>query len=177
MGYEGFYSNHSADRGGETWKGIAREFHPSWLGWGIIDQYVKKDMLKYNDLLEVYVQDFYKRLYWDKVNLTKVGELLPDTSLELFDIAVNMGTLRAGQFLQRALNIFNRDEKKWNDLVVDGKIGNMTLSVIDKYKEGDNNNYILKLVILLKAKHYIDIVENNKTQEVFIRGWLNRIQL
>ena len=177
MGHEGGYSNHPSDRGGETWKGIARNFHPLWKGWQIIDQYVDKNMLRYNNLLEFHVKEFYKILYWDKVNLTKISGKLPDTSLELFDIAVNMGTTRAGQFLQRALNILNRDEKIWNDLTVDAKIGNMTLAVIDKYIENNNEDYILKLIVLLKAKHYIDIVEKNETQEAFIRGWLNRIQI
>jgi rhodanese-related sulfurtransferase len=34
-----------------------------------------------------------------------------------------------------------------------------------------------KLIILLKAKFYIDIAEKNETQEEFIRGWINRINL
>lgn len=177
MSHEGYYSNHPSDRGGETWKGIARNFHQDWDGWKIIDQYIDKKMLSYNNLLEHKVKEFYKKNYWDKLRLTEVSQYIPATGIELFDVAVNMGVLRASMFLQRALNILNRAEKSWDDLIVDGKIGNITLSVIDKYIQNDDEQYIFKLIVLLKAKHYIDIVEKNETQEVFIRGWLNRIQL
>ena len=37
--FEGGYSNDEADRGGETFAGIARVYHENWLGWKIIDQY------------------------------------------------------------------------------------------------------------------------------------------
>ena len=31
--FEGGYVNHKADKGGETYKGIARNFWPKWKGW------------------------------------------------------------------------------------------------------------------------------------------------
>jgi lysozyme family protein len=42
MGHEGIYSNNPKDRGGETYKGIARKFHPSWEGWKAIDRMKNK---------------------------------------------------------------------------------------------------------------------------------------
>jgi lysozyme family protein len=174
---EGGYSNHGSDRGGETYRGIARNFHEGWKGWNIVDDYADKSALKHNTTLNVLVKQFYKEKYWDAVKLDRISYMLSDTSLELFDIAVNMGVSTAGKILQRALNILNRDEKIYTDLIVDGKIGNMTLSIVDKYLEKDSEEYIFKLIVLLKAKRYIDIVERNDTQEVFIRGWLNRVKL
>lgn len=37
MGNEGGYANNPADSGGETYKGIARKFHPAWPGWKMVD--------------------------------------------------------------------------------------------------------------------------------------------
>ena len=42
MGHEGGYAFHELDRGGETYKGIARNFHKNWEGWKIVDN-CKKD--------------------------------------------------------------------------------------------------------------------------------------
>lgn len=181
MKLEGGYSNHSSDRGGETYKGISRVFHKNWLGWVIVDSYTNKQNLQKDINLQKEVKSFYKKNYWDKVNLDIISNYLPECSLELFDIAVNMGSNKAGNILQRALNILNRNEKLYSDLETDGIVGNKTINSIDKYisyvREHEPEALLLKLISLLKAKHYIDIVEANKTQEVFIRGWLKRIKI
>ena len=39
MGHEGGYNNDPDDVGGETYKGIARNYHASWEGWKIVDMY------------------------------------------------------------------------------------------------------------------------------------------
>ena len=36
---EGGYVNNPADRGGETYKGIARKYHKSAFMWTLIDRY------------------------------------------------------------------------------------------------------------------------------------------
>ncbi len=172
MKNEGGYSNLLLDRGGETYKGISRYFHPLWEGWEIID-----DEDFNNPQLEPMVRRFYKWNYWNKVNLTKISIIVSKVSLELFDIAVNMGTMKASSLLQRTLNILNRDEKIYDNLIVDSLVGSITLWTIDKYIEQNSEELLLKLIQLMKAKHYIDIVESNQTQEVFIRGWLNRVNI
>jgi lysozyme family protein len=173
--HEGGYVNHGSDRGGETYMGIARNFHPDWEGWKILDLTYFKSMLKYNAELNNLVKKFYKDKYWDKMKLDSFPSGMEELQFELFDTAVNMGKARSGKLLQRALNILNRNEKIIGDIKVDGIVGNMTISVIDKYKR--ETGYLFKLFVLLKAKIYIDILENNHSQEAFARGWINRIQL
>ena len=177
MGHEGGYSNHVSDTGGETFMGISRKYNPDWNGWSIVDNYIYKEKLNDNTKLISYVRDFYEKSYWNtpKLNLERLSEQYPQVACELFDVAVNMGTTRAARFLQRALNILNRDEKNYDDLQVDGFCGNVTFNIIDKYSGSEM--YLRKMIILLKAKFYIDLVERNETQEVFIRGWINRINL
>lgn len=172
---EGGYVNHKNDRGGETYMGIARNFHPNWGGWVMVDAEEDKTQLKENEELTELVKLFYKIEYWDKLKLDNFSEGFDDLRFELFDTAVNMGWRRAGRLLQRSLNILNRNGKIINDIKVDGLIGKATLSVVDKYKE--EAYYLFKLFVLLKAKIYIDILEHNPTQEAFARGWINRIQL
>ena len=175
--YEGGYSNHSKDNGGETYKGISRVYHSKWEGWKIIDKFSDKSDLQYNKTLQKQVKEFYKEKFWDSVKLDMISILYEKTAIELFDIAVNMGTQTAGKMFQRALNILNRDELNYSDLKVDGLIGKNTLNSLDIYNKKNNETDFLKLILLLKAKKYIDIVESNTNQEVFIRGWLKRINL
>ena len=37
--YEGGYVNDKDDRGGETYRGVSRRYHPNWSGWKIVDEY------------------------------------------------------------------------------------------------------------------------------------------
>ena len=36
---EGLYCDEPGDAGGETYRGIARVYHPHWVGWELIDSY------------------------------------------------------------------------------------------------------------------------------------------
>jgi len=172
ISHEGGYSNHPSDRGGETFNGISRVFHPEWKGWIKLDKTDFKSMVD----LDNEVKDFYKGKFWDILKLDEISKKISNSAIELFDISVNMGVRTAGKILQRSINILNREEHTYDNLIVDGLIGNKTISMIDKYLSTDTEAYLLKLILLLKAKHYIDIVEANESQEVFIRGWLNRIK-
>lgn len=101
---EGGYSNDPDDRGGETWKGIARNFHPSWGGWSIIDLYKKippfPECLNDNKNLENSVKRFYKEMFWDKIKGDKIkSQSIADS---LYDSAVNMGHKQAIVLAQRS---------------------------------------------------------------------------
>ena len=45
LAHEGGYVKDPDDRGGETYKGIARRYNPGWSGWARIDK-AKKQALK-----------------------------------------------------------------------------------------------------------------------------------
>jgi len=90
---EGGYVNDPDDSGGETYKGIARNFWKNWPGWPIID-HAKGDeefpnSLSFIELLQNAVISFYKANFWDKVG----GDGLSDQSIAdmLVDSAVNEG--------------------------------------------------------------------------------------
>lgn len=91
--FEGGYVNDKNDRGGETYKGIARKFHADWKGWSIIDSYKKKPNFPKNlasdSQLPTLVKNLYRKLYWDAVWGDKL--LNQKVANDLYDTAVNMG--------------------------------------------------------------------------------------
>jgi len=173
--FEGGYSNDPDDAGGETYKGVARKFNPTWDGWIIIDNTTNIDTLKNNKDLQENVEVFYKAMYWDKFQ----GDLIPNQEIanELFDNAVNMGVNRSVTFLQKSLNVLNRNQKNYNDIIEDGIFGNNTLKTLHKYLNYDKPNLILKVMNILQGAHYINYMKKSPSQEKYARGWLSRVKL
>lgn len=176
LGHEGGYSNHEKDRGGETYKGIARKFHASWLGWEIIDKAKINNVpknLDNNKELHEHVKILYRQQYWAPIN----GDKLPNQEIaeEIFDTGVNMGVRRSARFLQESINLLNENEKRQVDLIVDGAIGRNTIKALNKtLKKDKSNRYVMLLLNLFQGMRYISILKANPSQEVFTRGWLNR---
>jgi len=173
--YEGGYSNHPNDKGGETYKGISRVHFPEWSGWAYLDRAATKgdvDWIQVGIDLRFHVESFYK-VIWDLMSLDEIDhQPLAD---ELFDIAVNMGNGRAIKFLQEALNVLNRNQTLYPDLKVDGLFGPVTRAQLLERKE--DYELIEKVVVVLRGAFYLDIMRANPTQEAFARGWLKRIQI
>lgn len=172
--YEGGYSNHPNDNGGETYKGIARKAQPKWKGWKTVDQLKKKNNFPNNldkdaELQEL-VHELYKKEYWDSMKLDDVNDQL--IANEMFDTGVNMGIGRAGIFLQRVLNVANKGQSLYPNLKVDGQVGKITVGALNSHPEPRN---ILAGINALKGAQYITICENNPSQEVFFNGWMKRV--
>ncbi|MFV0505769.1 MAG: glycoside hydrolase family 108 protein [Bacteroidales bacterium] len=190
MGHEGVYDNNPLDRGGETYKGIARKFHPNWEGWAEVDKIKGKEtsrakiskLLNAQADLDVQVQGFYKREFWDKLMLDNIGE--NEVTTELFEQAVNQGVATASRHLQHALNLLNRSGKDWLDIDEDGKVGKKTIKAYDAYMatasklKRDKGRLVKTLVKVLNAlqfDRYRDICDRATSQEVFLYGWMNRV--
>jgi len=192
MGHEGTYSNHRLDRGGETYRGVSRNHHPTWGGWQIIDDTKRSVAKEYdqdsvefenefvsrleeNQLLQYRIKEFYKKNYFDVFN----GDNLPEQlAIELFDNAVNLGKNRAVKHLQRSLNVLNRNGLLYSDLIVDGIYGSMTEGAINRYLDIDGDEEMLvKVINILQGSYYLEIMKYDPTQEHFARGWLKRVTL
>jgi lysozyme family protein len=180
---EGGYVFDPDDAGGETYKGISRRFNPSWKGWAKIDE-IKRDNSRKKKFDKIFEQDeslqkevvlFYKEAYWDKF----WGDEIPvqEIAEELFDTGVNMGVRRAVGFLQEGLNLLNRNQKNYNDIVEDGLFGKNTLKVLMAYLEIDEISYLLKVMNILQGMHYIEYMRKSPTQEKYARGWLKRVKI
>lgn len=181
---EGVYSNDPDDRGGETVYGIARNRHPEWEGWSVIDE--KKQSFGFPELLynlnELYykVYDFYKQEFWDKLKLDEFNHLMLQE--ELFDTAVNQGAGKAVTYLQIALNLLNNGQKHYPDISIDGNIGQRTIGAFNAYMNTSNMKSrsvdvniktLVKVINGLQFMTYKEICESNPSQEVFFYGWVN----
>ena len=183
MGHEGGYASDPDDLGGETYKGISRRFHPSWEGWDTIDnhQNTVRDMssfdaaLKSDNALQIMVGHFYQDHYWDRFQ----GNQIPDQDIanELFDTGVNMGIDRAVEFLQDALNLFNKQETLYLDIAVDGKLGPGTMAALDSAIRRGRKFHVLKDMNVQQGQHYRTRMKQNPTQEKFGLGWYNRVEI
>ncbi|SNC62173.1 Predicted Peptidoglycan domain-containing protein [Hymenobacter gelipurpurascens] len=173
---EGGYADNPKDRGGETWKGVARNFNPQWLGWALVDYHRKAPgfpgTLATDAKLQEHVLRFYKLGYWDANRLGELND--QDIANELYDTAVNCGVGVASRFLQRALNLTNRNGVDYPDLVVDGKIGPITIARMNNHRRP---KLILKILNTMQGGKYIDIAEGRHDQEEFINSWFSRVSL
>lgn len=92
---EGGYRNVPYDKGGETYKGIARNFHGSWVGWKIIDEYkrtngpIKQGAIIANATLDKMVTDFFQKLFWTSNNLYAVAN--QSIATLCLDMVINHG--------------------------------------------------------------------------------------
>lgn len=178
MGHEGGYVNDPDDVGGETYNGVSRVYNPSWSGWEIIDECKNMvscdqfpECLDDKDDLQESVHAFYKAKYWD---VNRLDDFPQDTAEEMFDTGVNMGTGRAGRFLQTALNYMNRNGSLFSELTVDGKIGPASLSALAKCQKDED--VLMAMLNTLQGKHYMEYMDKSPSQKKYARGWFRRVK-
>lgn len=173
--YEGDYSNDPHDRGGETYKGIARNFHGDWEGWNRIDS-EKHDSnfptnLEWDLQLQYSVKEFYKNNYFYKFQGHK---LLDNVAERLFNATINVGLKTGVEFFQCALNILNNNQKLYKDIDVDGIFGSQTYEAYLHCIALRGSSLLTKVLGFYQAKYYIELMEQNGVNERWI-GWFNRI--
>lgn len=161
---EGGYANNSADKGGPTRYGITQQTAKAFGYSGDMRMLPQQTAL-----------DIYRKQYWSDPKFYDVSLRYPKLAGKLFDTGVNMGPRTASRFLQRALNGLNRGASEYPDTPEDGAIGSMTLGGLDAYKThrgDDGETVLLKLVNGQQAVRYLEICENDHTQETFLFGWI-----
>ncbi|HJA75428.1 MAG TPA: surface-binding protein [Candidatus Desulfovibrio gallistercoris] len=185
--YEGGWCNDPADRGGETYAGIARNFFPAWPGWAVIDAArahpsfqqgaaaFSRHLAALPDLSNA-VRDWYRTEWWDRLGLGSLPQALAN---EIFEQAVNLGKGGAGRLLQRVINAFNWDKAHkrplFPDLVVDGAIGPRTLDGLALLLRARTNEAALVHALnCMQGAHYINIAAGKSSQRRFTDGWLTR---
>ena len=156
IGIEGGYVNDPTDRGGETKYGISKR------------SYSKVDIrnLTLRQAQEIYYRDFWKQ---SRMDLDRIDHY--PIALELFDTSVNMGAGTGRRILQDALNLMNRNQKNYPDLVVDGIIGRKSF---EAYATVDKR-ILLKVLNGLQFMRYTEICLADPEQERFFNGWMQRV--
>lgn len=177
--YEGGYVNDPNDYGGETIGGISRVYWPQWDGWPVVDAAKSQPnfpkSLYNNEALKQSVRDFYRTNFWNKVKGDELDKRSEEVAAEAFDAGVNMGTSRAGKFIQIALNIFNRNGASYGEIAEDGAIGPATLRAYNAFMDKDDESLMIKGQLIQRGSFYGGRAKEDSSQERFIRGWLNRL--
>lgn len=143
------FTDDPADKGGQTYAGIARKHHPDWAGWQFIDSG--------KGVEPQWVRAFYKINYWNPMRLDEVHS--QRIARTLFDFGVNAGIGTAVKLAQIILGT-----------TPDGKVGPKTLAALN----GAEEDLFIATYALAKIARYRDIVQRDRTQIKFLMGWLNR---
>lgn len=148
---EGGYVNHKSDRGGATNYGITQN---TYLGW------LTSKKIAYRDVSLLTIGEA-KLIYMDNYWLPSKCDQLPPNIRDLhFDAAVNHGVVGAARILQDALKIN-----------ADGVIGPVTI----RAAQVANPDALRARYIAIRYRFYGDIINRDRSQLVFIAGWLNRM--
>jgi len=165
---EGGYVNDPSDSGGETKYGITKNTARVYGFKG-----------KIKNLTKDYAYMIYSKMYWDKLKLDDIEDLSERVAEELADTGVNMGTGRAGRFLQRSLNVLNNRQNYYGDVVVDGQIGSKTIKALTSYfyvRGGDGEEVLFNMLNSLQGAFYVTLAERREKDERFMFGWFkNRV--
>lgn len=160
---EGGYSDNPNDRGGKTMYGITEAVAREHGYTGPMHELPRSLAYK-----------IYEQSYYRGPNFHLIHELSPAIAEELTDTGVNMGVQVASTFLQRALNVCNRQAEAYPDLVADGRVGPRTADALRAFlaqrgKEGEA--VMLTILNSLQGARYVDLCERRQKNEEFVYGW------
>nr|DAI36115.1 MAG TPA: Lysozyme [Caudoviricetes sp.] len=144
---EGGVSNHPADRGGLTNKGITQATYDAWRELhGRPSRSVRA--IEHAEVDAIYREQFANKILFDKLPL--------GLDYALFDFAVNSGASRAVRFLQRIIKVR-----------ADGSLGARTLAAL---AEAD-----IERVITSLCEERLRFLKRLKTWKHFGKGWEKRV--
>lgn len=147
--HEGGFSDHPADPGGKTMKGVIQR---------VYDGYRKRKGRAPRSVRQIEdgeLREIYKAQYWDVVR----GDDLPaGVDYAVFDGAVNSGPSQSVKWLQRALG----------NVKVDGAIGEATLAAVASHPDHDR-------LIAAICERRMAFLKALKTWGSFGKGWTARV--
>lgn len=170
--WEGGESDHPDDGGGLTKYGVSLKF----LG-GLSGTQSNRDVLErmgirlpitrqvIYDLTRDQAASLFRWQFWDKLKLSLIP-LRP--AVVLYDAAVNSGPAQSVKLAQRG---YNSCVTYGQPLMVDGIMGPATRAAMQLA----DTDKCLSAMLDAREKFFQTIVANNPSQQVFLRGWINRV--
>ncbi len=167
---EGGYVNDPRDSGGPTNHGITEQVARAHGYRGHM-----------RDLPSDTAREIAKAQYWDSMRLDDVARLSVPIAKELFDTGFNAGQGTAVRFLQRCLNVANRQAHDYPDVTVDGLMGRLSVASLSAFlnvRKRSGELWMLRALNGLQAAYYIELAERREKDEAFVFGWiLNRVRI
>ena len=143
--WEGGWSNHPADPGGATMRGITLATYRRYRPGATADQLRR--------ISDPEVRSIYRQGYW---SLIKGGSLTAGIDAVTFDAGVNSGPAQGAKWTQRALGV-----------TADGKVGPQTLRAARTAEP--------IAVIRKASANRLGMLRGLRTWGAFGRGWSNRV--
>lgn len=166
---EGFLSRNPQDTGGMTYKGIARNYHPNWPGWTIIDFQIAtnssltdkalSNKLKGMTYLEQLVDDFYRPM-WNRLGANQLSQDLANLYADWY-VHKPADAVRA---MQSILN-----SQFGENLSVDGVPGPNTNAAVKRHDSD-------KLYNALRAARLASYQSKQSSSPTFWQSWVNRVK-
>lgn len=149
--WEGGYSNHPTDKGGCTMKGITIRTFRHYFG----SSQTCSDLRSISDEQWKYI---FEDGYWNPCK----GDDIEDQSVAniIVDWAWMSGVKTAVKKVQKILKVD-----------IDGVVGQQTLYAINS----SNPEKLFYSIYDERKNYYLNICDTDPDQEVFLRGWLNRL--
>ena len=170
--WEGGLSDDAADSGGLTKFGVdlamMQDIASTQAGRDTLDRMgiilpVTHNTIK--NLTETQAASIYRWQAWDALKLDQIP-LRP--AVVIYDAAVNSGPKQSVRFAQRG---YNACVAYGQPLDTDGIMGPATRKAM---QQADTDK-ILMAMLDQREKFFNDLVRAKPSQEVFLRGWLNRV--
>ena len=147
--FEGGFSNHPADKGGRTYKGILQTEYNTYRRQGGLPP-LDVTQMSDSELMEIY------QGYWDN---SRSATMHPALAVVMFDTAINFGINNSVTFLQQALGL--------------PQTGIFDAKTKEALANGNNRNTALQMInerIIYRYKR----VQEDPSQMAFFHGWLAR---
>jgi lysozyme family protein len=149
--WEGGFVDNRADHGGRTNHGITQKVYDDWRA----EQKLPSQDVK--SIGNTEVEAIYEDRYWRPSRANLLSDHL---DLVQFDTAVNMGVGRAIRFLQSAVGC-----------EADGLFGPGTQQAVEACDHGT----AVVSYCNLREQFYHALVAKDATQQIFLKGWMNRL--
>lgn len=119
-------------------------------------------------------KNIYKKGYWDANRINDVYKISPEIAIEMFEIAINMTTVKAAIWLQRVCNSINTIKggkyKYGDDLLLDGVISNTTIKRLGQMSKKDHK-IIYNGINAMHRSSYITNAYIKPTYRQFFVEW------
>ncbi len=159
---EGGYTNHPNDRGGPTKWGITLNFYQN-----NVNPNATKEVIK--NLDKGTAKELYKDNFWQPegfvVDELSLGDLPVPIGEVILSYSINMGQKTGHTLLQKGINNLGYNISE------DGWLGPNTIEKAENCDPMD----LLKAISIKAATRYNEIILSNRSQKVFLEGWMRRI--
>ncbi|CAM6001452.1 unnamed protein product [Sphagnum balticum] len=165
---EGGYSNDPNDPGGATNYGWTQRTATAFGYTGDVKN------MTWDDAVALYKACFWHQTMYDDMCLIDDG-----IAMKLFDQSVNIGSPKAGKFLQQALNVLGLNGNDYPTLDTDGVCGKLTQHALQQFinLRGDHGRTVmLAMLDAQQSCYYIDLGMRNKLLQEYEYGWQVRAE-